>query len=168
MFSNNVSQISLMNRPTAASLSESQAKNEFRILDLDDERTTLPYLRPPNTKFSIFQLLKDLIGKDLTKVSMPVYLNEPMSITQKAADSNEYIYLLERAAKEPNPFKRMAIVAAFNGTVYNTIKDRSMKPFNPLLGETFELVTADFKFISEQVSHHPPITAYHTESQYYE
>jgi hypothetical protein len=33
------------------------------------------------------------------------------------------------------------------------------KPFNPLLGETFEYVTDDFEFISEQVSHHPPITA---------
>jgi hypothetical protein len=27
------------------------------------------------------------------------------------------------------------------------------------LGETFEFVTDDIEFISEQVSHHPPITA---------
>jgi hypothetical protein len=35
------------------------------------------------------------------------------------------------------------------------------KPFNPLLGETFEFVNpGHYKYIAEQVSHHPPITAY--------
>jgi hypothetical protein len=35
------------------------------------------------------------------------------------------------------------------------------KPFNPLLGETFEFVKpGKYKFFAEQVSHHPPITAY--------
>ena len=28
-----------------------------------------------------------------------------------------------------------------------------------MLGETFEILTDDFKFVSEQVSHHPPISA---------
>lgn len=40
-----------------------------------------------------------------------------------------------------------------------------MKPFNPLLGETFELVTPDFKIIAEQVSHHPPVTAICADSE---
>lgn len=30
-----------------------------------------------------------------------------------------------------------------------------------MLGETYELVTEDFRFIAEQVSHHPPISAYY-------
>jgi len=42
------------------------------------------------------------------------------------------------------------------------------KPFNSLLGETYELVTTKYRLISEQVSHHPPITAYHCESSSYE
>lgn len=35
------------------------------------------------------------------------------------------------------------------------------KPFNPLLGETYEFVDANknFRFFAEQVSHHPPIGA---------
>lgn len=34
------------------------------------------------------------------------------------------------------------------------------KPFNPLLGETYELVVpGKYKYFSEQVSHHPPICA---------
>lgn len=41
------------------------------------------------------------------------------------------------------------------------------KPFNPLLGETYEYIDTEkkFKFISEQVSHHPPIGACFAEGQ---
>lgn len=35
---------------------------------------------------------------------------------------------------------------------------RISKPFNPMLGETYELVTPDLRFVSEAVSHHPPVT----------
>ena len=45
--------------------------------------------------------------------------------------------------------------------------DRIKKPFNPILGETYELITTDFKFISEQVSHHPPISAGYAESPHF-
>lgn len=41
------------------------------------------------------------------------------------------------------------------------------KPFNPLLGETYELQRNDFKILCEQVSHHPPISAFHAESVNY-
>ena len=47
------------------------------------------------------------------------------------------------------------------------VKTRIKKPFNPMLGETYELVTEDFRWISEQVSHHPPITAYYQEGKNY-
>ena len=51
---------------------------------------------------------------------------------------------------------------------YTTVVGRTRKPFNSLLGETFELVTSQYRFVSEQVSHHPPITAFHCESANYE
>ena len=45
-------------------------------------------------------------------------------------------------------------------------KNRHSKPFNPLLGETYELVNQEGNYcvVSEQVSHHPPVTALHAES----
>jgi hypothetical protein len=51
------------------------------LVDINEERLTLPHLRPPDMKISFWKILKDLIGKDLTKVSMPVYFNEPLSLT---------------------------------------------------------------------------------------
>lgn len=42
--------------------------------------------------------------------------------------------------------------------------DRLGKPFNPLLGETYEFEKDGYRVICEQVSHHPPISAFHAES----
>ncbi len=40
------------------------------------------------------------------------------------------------------------------------------KPFNPLLGETFELVEdGKYRFLGEQVSHHPPVSAFHIQGE---
>jgi hypothetical protein len=51
---------------------------------------TLPHLRPPDQKISLWKILKEMIGKDLTKVSLPVYFNEPLSMTQRVVESAEY------------------------------------------------------------------------------
>lgn len=42
-------------------------------------------------------MIKDNIGKDLTKVCLPVYFNEPISSLQKCFEDVEYSYLLDRA-----------------------------------------------------------------------
>jgi hypothetical protein len=114
-----------------------------------EERVSLPALRPSNLKISVWQVLKDLIGKDLTKISMPVYFNEPLSLNQKLCETVEYNYLLDLAAEEPNSLMRMAYIAAYNGTRYSSVIGRMQKPFNSLLGETFELVTTKYRYISE-------------------
>jgi hypothetical protein len=54
----------------------------------------------------------------------------------------------------------MMYIAVSNMSSYSLIKKRTAKPFNPLLGETFELVTPKYRFVSEQVSHHPPVCAF--------
>jgi len=129
-------------------------------------RTALPVQRNKN-KISFWVMLKDMIGKDLTKMSLPVYFNEPAGLLQRTAEAFENDYLLEKADKEKDPYLRLAYVAAFNASQYNGCLGRDMKPFNPLLGETFEYVTGSYKYFSEQVSHHPPISACHCESNNY-
>lgn len=46
---------------------------------------------------SLWSLIKDNIGKDLTKVCLPVYFNEPLSSLQKCFEDLEYSYLIDRA-----------------------------------------------------------------------
>jgi hypothetical protein len=35
------------------------------------------------------------------------------------------------------------------------MKLRKRKPFNPMLGETYELVTENYRFLAEKVQHTP-------------
>ena len=71
----------------------------------------------------------------------------------------EYHDLLAKADQCDDPVLRLIYVAVFNIALHNCTHRRISKPFNPLLGETFELRTSDYNYISEQVSHHPPISA---------
>ncbi|CRG96368.1 oxysterol-binding protein-related protein 2, putative [Plasmodium gallinaceum] len=119
-------------------------------------------------KISLWSLLKDCIGKDLSRIGMPIYLNEPSSFLQRLAEDFQYIYLLKYASEQEESTSRLAFVTAFTISPYASVIGRTFKPFNPLLGETYELTHRKFYFISEQVVHHPPITAYHCHNDYME
>lgn len=137
----------------------------WQEMEISDEivRKKLPYFKDPNLKFNIWNILKDAIGKDLSRFAVPVYLNEPLSMLQRFAEQFEYSELLDEANHKADSCERMAYVLAFAITPYSATIGRISKPFNPLLGETYELDYSDekkkFKFLSEQVSHHPPISA---------
>ena len=44
------------------------------------ERDLLPYFKDPNMKVSMYALVKDSVGKDFSKMSVPVYFNEPLNL----------------------------------------------------------------------------------------
>ncbi|GLB39485.1 putative OSBP family protein [Lyophyllum shimeji] len=118
----------------------------------------------PNT--SLWSVLKHSIGKDLTKISFPVFFNEPTSMLQRMAEDMEFSECLDAAARDKDPLRRIAFVAAFAMSNYSSTIGRIAKPFNPMLSETFEYVRLDkqYRYVSEQVSHHPPISACWAES----
>jgi oxysterol-binding protein-related protein 3/6/7 len=125
-----------------------------------------PTIMPP----SLIGFLRKNVGKDLSTISMPVSANEPLSLLQRAAEQLEYSQLLDNAAKCNDAFERLMYVAAFaiSSLSNSRVKERSIrKPFNPMLGETFELVREDkgFRLISEKVSHRPVQLALHAESE---
>jgi len=107
-----------------------------------------------------------MIGKDMTKMTLPVSFNEPTSLLYRVAEDMEYTDLLDAAAERSDSTERMVYVAAFAASEYASTIGRVAKPFNPLLGETYEYVRPDkgYRFFIEQVSHHPPVGAAHAES----
>ncbi|KAL7385145.1 hypothetical protein ABVT39_016562 [Epinephelus coioides] len=131
-------------------------------------RSCLPAPCPDTSNINLWNILRNNIGKDLSKVSMPVELNEPLNTLQRMCEELEYSELLDKAAETEDPFERMVLVAAFAVSGYSSTYYRAgSKPFNPLLGESYECIREDkgFCFFSEQVSHHPPISACHCESK---
>ena len=133
---------------------------------------------------NLWNIIKNCVGKDLSKIPIPVNFSEPLSMLQRVTEELEYSSVLDRAAQIDDNYEQLAYVAAFTISSYSTTATRANKPFNPLLGETFECDRTDdlgwramsgtmiernsidvmnFVPFSEQVSHHPPALATHAE-----
>ncbi|PAV62816.1 hypothetical protein WR25_04625 [Diploscapter pachys] len=128
-------------------------------------RSTIP--DRPDLPINLWSIMKNCIGKELSKIPMPVNFSEPLSVLQRITEDLEYAHLLETAS-DKNPFVQMCYVAAYAVSNYSTTGNRKNKPFNPLLGETYECDRSDdlgWKSLAEQVSHHPPAAAHHAEGR---
>ena len=130
------------------------------------KRTSLPSKKIDHG-FNVWKIFKSAVGKDLSRFGVPVFFNEPLSSLQKFCESFQYAHLLNSAAKEPNPYIRLALSATFCIGQFVMNNGRIAKFFNPLLYETYEYVDNEqnFRYMSEQVSHHPAISAYYAEGE---
>ncbi|XP_018603552.2 oxysterol-binding protein-related protein 1 isoform X2 [Scleropages formosus] len=144
---------------------ESRSLPEVQSNGIGKHRTSLPAPMFSRNDFSIWSILKKCIGMELSKITMPVIFNEPLSFLQRLTEYMEHTYLLHQANSSSDSMERMKCVAAFAVSAVASQWERTGKPFNPLLGETYELVREDlgFRLVSEQVSHHPPVSAFHAE-----
>ncbi|XP_056588215.1 oxysterol-binding protein-related protein 2-like isoform X2 [Triplophysa dalaica] len=115
-------------------------------------RSRLPAPMFSRNDFSIWSILKKCIGLELSKITMPIVFNEPLSFLQRISEYMEHTYLIQKACEQSDSIERMQAVAAFAVSAVASQWDRTGKPFNPLLGETYELTRDDqgFRLISEQ------------------
>jgi hypothetical protein len=70
--------------------------NEY-LLSSSKRRSELPVPIEKEKGVSLWSMIKDNVGKDLTRVCLPVYFNEPLSSLQKCFEDLEYSNLLDRA-----------------------------------------------------------------------
>uniref|UniRef100_A0A8C2AAL9 Oxysterol binding protein-like 6 n=1 Tax=Cyprinus carpio TaxID=7962 RepID=A0A8C2AAL9_CYPCA len=102
-------------------------------------RTCLPAPAPDTSNINLWNILKNNIGKDLSKVSMPVELNEPLNTLQHMCEELEYTELLDKAAQTDDPYERM-VHSPYCNTIF-------------------------LQCFHQHKHHHPPISACHCESQ---
>ena len=57
--------------------------------------------------------------------------------------------ILDLAAAEPDPMRRISLIACFMVSNISVAEKSVGKPFNPLLFETFELKTDKIEFLAE-------------------
>jgi hypothetical protein len=130
-------------------------------------RTSLPSSMSDRNKVSIWSILKQCVDKELYRFTIPIVWNEPLSLLQRMAENMRYSnLLLDKAAEMTSPLDRMKYVAGFLVSCTSIHIARLSKPFNPLLGETYEFTSIEdnYRICCEQVSHHPPVSAYYSES----
>ncbi|KAG0598242.1 hypothetical protein M758_12G056900 [Ceratodon purpureus] len=117
---------------------------------------------------SIWTYMHNFIGSDITSmVTLPVVIFEPMTMLQKMAEIMEYAYLLDMADQCEDPSMKLAYASTWAVSAYFAYQ-RTWKPFNPILGETYEMTDkSGLTFLAEQVSHHPPISAARAENEHF-
>ena len=62
---------------------------------------------------------------------------------------------------------KLVYISVWSAVRFQSFNGRIGKPFNSLLGETYELVTPTYRAVSEAVSHHPPVTALNCQGEGY-
>lgn len=58
-------------------------------------RDRLPPPAQQEKSVSLWSIIKECVGKDLTRICLPVYFNEPLSALQRIAEEMEYSELLD-------------------------------------------------------------------------
>lgn len=105
------------------------------------------------------------IGMDLSKVTFPTFVLEPRSMLERITDFMSHPELIFGAEDEDDPQERFLRVLSYYLAGWHIKPKGVKKPYNPVLGEFFRCQydyangTQGF-YIAEQVSHHPPISAY--------
>lgn len=101
---------------------------------------------------------KILEGKSIVGLSLPVRIFEARSTIERVCDLWTYApHFLTQAAGSDGTDRIRAVMAFISAALPHSLSQ--WKPFNPLLGETFQGVLPDGTTIDcEHTSHHPPIT----------
>lgn len=116
---------------------------------------------------AIVELIKDMGRKilsgnlNLINMSLPVKMFEPRSYLEKLADVWVYPQYLEQAAQAQDPAQRIRFIVTWFIAGLQHAFQSWRKPFNPILGETWQAALHDgTEIFMEQISHHPPISAF--------
>ncbi|KAK3050890.1 Oxysterol-binding protein 4 [Extremus antarcticus] len=128
---------------------------------------------PQANKGSWSSFLKQMasFNGDLSTMTAPAFILSTTSLTEFSAYWAEMPRVLVAPAAEKDKEKRMVLVLKwFLSTLKQQYASRNeklgseKKPLNPFLGELFlgkwEDEAGTTQLVSEQVSHHPPVTAY--------
>ncbi|GAA5954637.1 hypothetical protein JCM21900_006088 [Sporobolomyces salmonicolor] len=125
---------------------------------LDDE--------PKNMLLALVGQLR--VGMDLSKITLPVFVLEPRSMLERVTDFHSHPEMLHNAESLPAEERFIRVLKYYLAGWH--IKPKGVKkPYNPVLGEFFRC-RYDYPdgtvayYVAEQVSHHPPISAWYFSS----
>lgn len=110
------------------------------------------------------QIMKSILMSFFTRkpISLPVRIFEPKSTLQRITESWAFApqFLLKANELNRDPIERMKYVISFSigGLCIST---KQLKPFNPLLGETFQAVIDKHTHVYvEHISHYPTVSRF--------
>lgn len=121
------------------------------------------------------------LGMDLTRVTLPTFILERRSFLEMIADFLAHPDLFTNIPNGANPYERFLNTVRWYLSAFHAGRKSVVpkKPYNPILGEIFQCTyefpnehsahdedvatKAEVSFVAEQVSHHPPVSAYYAQ-----
>jgi len=124
----------------------------------------------PEAKSILLHLLSQVrIGMDLSRVTLPTFILEPKSFLEKLTDFFTHPDVLLLSVGCENPMDRLVAVTRWYLSGFYIRPKGVKKPYNPILGEIFRCQwdhgTSKSFYVSEQVSHHPPVSAFYASNR---
>ena len=104
-------------------------------------------------------------GMDLTRITLPTFILEPKSMLERITNFMAHPEIVTPIPRLDDPVQRFVEVVRFYMAGWHIRPPGVKKPLNPILGEYFAGYWtleggAPALYVAEQVSHHPPISAY--------
>jgi len=110
-------------------------------------------------KQSAFAEYASMVGMDVMNMSLslPIYCFEPSTVLSRMSETFEFAHLLNTAASQTDPAMKHAYVAAFIVSSYAHSAVRTLKPFDSVPGETFEMHQPEIgvRYVAEHVRDEP-------------
>ena len=147
-------------------MNESKNIDEHDFDDVDDQDFSEDI--PPSEGSMVKFIIKQLhFGMSLTNITLPTFILEPRSTLERFMDWAVHGDLLRGTEKEPDPLIRCLRLCTWIVSGFHMGSLLPKKPYNSVIGEVYRATVVDEKddiigcYVAEQVSHHPPITAFH-------
>lgn len=144
-----------------------QKERSFTVYEPHKVPPEIPVDETEKNKSIVSVLTKQLSSGD-TSMTLPVQYLEPSSFLESIIHYFTYPQLLSEAAAQKEQVDRFIGVLKWYLSNFHCMAKTLKKPYNPVLGERLRTVFVLDKsqhskayFIAEQVSHHPPISAFH-------
>jgi len=106
-------------------------------------------------------------GQSIMNISLPINIFDERSLLEVFAHQNSLApYFLEKAGQETNKLEKLKLTTTYALTMLH-LSVTQLKPFNPILGETFQAKIGKSTMFLEQTSHHPPRCNFYLLGNYY-
>ena len=104
-----------------------------------------------------------LSGKSIMNVSLPIKIFDPRSMMEAFAYNYRISNNFLKNFSEISNLERLKLITSY-GLATMSLGIGCGKPFNPILGETFQAKIGESLIYAEQTSHHPPIFNYYVKN----
>ena len=150
--------------PPSLISAEEEAENSTASTSATEKDCEVLQEKPKNIILDLISQFKNNL--DLHKVTLPVFVLEPRSMLERITDFMSHQQLLFGLSQVQSAEERFLGVVRYFLSGWHVSPFGVRKQFNSVLGEHFRCKWSAFEdestsfYFSEQVSHHPPISAF--------